>query len=204
MNTTAKKPHGNQKKRDYWLFVSWLLVSFLWIYFGTGECLPSYRADYNKIVNYSDLLRQHSTNILQDPLFVLSIALLVSGIILYRAKQWLVGLLLIPLVPFACFISLGGTLCDHTTLHHIAAVEFDGSIYHLTLGNDVAGGWDISTDVLFLFKCVENTDSCQGQEIARYLSGAYEKPDLRLLVDATHNQLQVINGDEVVYTLDPE
>lgn len=204
MNTIVKKPHANQKKRDYWLFVSWLLVSFLWIYVGAGECLPSYQADYNKIVNYSDLLRQHSTNILQHPLFILGIVLLVSGILLYRAKQWLVGLLLIPLVPFACFISLGGTLCYHTILYHITTVKFDGSVYHLTLGNDVAGGADVFPDALFLFKCVENTDSCRGQEIARYLSGAYEKPDLKLIVDATHNQLQVLNGDELIYTLDSE
>lgn len=180
------------------------LVSFLWIYFGAGECLPSYRADYNKFVNYSDLLRQHSTNILQDPLFILSIALFVSGIILYRAKQWLVGLLLIPLVPFACFMSLGGILCYHTILYHIATVEFDGNLYHLTLGNDVAGGADVFPDALFLFKCIENTDSCRVQEIARHLSGAYQKQDLKLIVDPAHNQLQVINSDEVIYTLDPE
>lgn len=207
MNTEIAENNPSKRRKNLytWLFLGWVVLSVMWILRGPELCLPSYRANSDELINYSELIQRHTWNIVNNSRFMpLAVALLVGGGLVYRAQRRWLGLLLIPVICFGCTASLGGIICDQTALDHVATIEFDGSVYHLTLGHDVAGGMDISSDILFLYECDDNGESCRGREIARHVGFPFTESNLRLLVDETLNQLQVINRDEVIYTLDPE
>lgn len=195
---TRKNPYS-------WLFVAWAVVSAVWISQGLTECLPSYLANYNEVLNYSELLREHSMfgSVLENPIIAFVVTFVIGIALLFRAKRWWLGFLFLPLVALTCLMFTGGLFCDQTTLQHVDTIQFDGHVYHLTLGDDVAGGADVFSTVLFLHECEQDGETCRGQEIERtYLTVFSNVTGLKLRVDAATNQLQVFVDNQVVFTLD--
>lgn len=199
---TAENDSAKARKNRYtWLFLGWVVLSVVWIGYGPEFCLPSYRVNSNEIVNYSELIQQHTWSIVSNTaLLPLGVSLLVGGVLVYHARRWWLGLLLIPLPIFALGLFLAGILCDETALQHIATIEFGDSVYHLTAGD--YPNCDVFTEVLILFQCSKSGERCQGKTIDTAMW--YEFETAKLVVDETLNQLQVINRDDVIYTLTPE
>ncbi|MCB9457702.1 MAG: hypothetical protein H6671_17090 [Anaerolineaceae bacterium] len=201
LKTTESNPTKRRKNRYTGLFLGWVVLSVVWIGYGPELCLPSYRANSNEIVNYSELIQRHTWSIVNNsPLLPLAVALLVGGVLVYRARRWWLSVLLIPVVLFACAFFMAGVLCDETVLYHVATAKLGDNVYHLTVGD--YNNLDLFEEYLFIFQCDANDERCQGKPID--IAMWYEFENAKLIVDASHNQLQVINRDEVIYTLDPE
>lgn len=201
---TVEQDTAKRRKNLYTgLFLGWVVLSVVWIWYISGICVPSHPENYDAVTPYPALLRQSSGNLLYNPFFVLLVGLIVGGVLLYQTKNWWLGLALLPWLPFACVLGFLSSLCSNGA-SLIETVEFDGSTDYL-LWVDDTGSWDMSTNALYFYTCDEDGPNCRLRVIKRYISSPYPRPsDLRLFIDTSHNQLQVINRDEVIYTLDPE
>ncbi|MCB9454096.1 MAG: hypothetical protein H6672_21905 [Anaerolineaceae bacterium] len=206
MNTKIAERNSAKRRKNLYtgLFLGWVALSAVWIWYISGICVPSHPENHDAVMPYPALLRQFSGNLLYNPFLALLVGLIVGGVLLYPTKNRWLGLALLPWLLFACVLGSISSSCIVNDASLIATVKFDGSIDYL-LWVDDTGSWDMSTNALYLYTCDENGPNCRLQVIKRYTSTPFPRPsDLRLTVDSTHNQLQVINRDEVIYTLAPE
>lgn len=190
------------KNRYSMLLLAWIIFSVVWIWLGDTGCLKTYYVNYNVVENYSEVLSQHSfLNLRPDNSFAALVVAFVVGIVLLRrARRWWLSLLFISLVPFACQMLIGSVVCSQTTLHWVGTVEFDGRVYHLTLGNN--SDLEFFSQALFVHECDQTGEKCRGREIARSYSNRFAGP--KLDVDETRNQLRVLDAAEVLFTLDAD
>lgn len=178
----------------------------IWIRLTDFACVPPYVPGYDEVGNYSELLARHSEAIsdIQDPLVKFAVSLIIGTILLLKTtRQWRFALLFLLLGACAIVAQfMTVSFCDKTALQHIETVEFDGKTYHLTYGDDVAGGWDVFSKLLILHECEHGIEDCRGQTVTQDYSGLLKPQDADLIIDEDTHQLKVLSMGQVVFVLD--
>ena len=193
---------ADRRNRYTVAFKGWVLLSLAWIWFA-GRCPPRFYANENELVNYSDVLTRHArnTSLLNSPQLAFVIAIVVGFVLLWRAGNWRLGLLLLALIPCTCLILVGGEVCIGTTLRHADSVEFDGSAYHLTLGDDTLD-WSMYSQFLILHECEQNRERCRGRTLLAGSQRAFDEASF--VVDENLNELLIVSGSQVLFRLDAD
>lgn len=185
------------------IFLLWIVASFVWISTMSGRCQSNYYANFSEYVNYDQVLLQHTPlNDFNNPLNALAVSLVVGVILWIRTGRGWPGILFLLLIPLACWMMLGQMFCDQTTIRHIESVEFDGRTIHLALGDDVAGGADVYSQIVFLHECERGRERCRGREIYQTYTGRLDEQGLHIAVDEQRRQLQIGTQKETFFVLD--
>jgi hypothetical protein len=113
-------------------------------------------------------------------------------------KLWAVMLLIIANIVACASCVKSIFRGDGITLTHLETIEVGDHIYHLTLGNEIASGWDVFFTSFNVFECDASGVQCRFlQEVASDLTG-YISEEGHFVLDSNNQALYVeINDPEL-------
>lgn len=182
------------------IFSLWIVIVVVWFLNTESYCPPSYFPNYDQPVTYTAFLDYHfGDSTLYNPLFACIFSSLSVVLFAFVLRRWWVVLFVVPVMACGGMFTLVQGWCDRTIVEQVDEIKFDNKMYYLSIGDDVAGGMDIYSQILILHECELDSTGCYGRTIAESFS---DHDFVHVYLRIEDIQLQVYSDDDLLYRQD--